>query len=89
MRRGTVFFVLAALALASFYFTGHLDRLLYPVGLNFKECGRNGLGATFCGTELDEYRARIQGVQTKLREAQQQSQEAFARIKREGEARTP
>lgn len=29
----------------------------------------SGLGATFCGSELDEYRTRIQGVQERLREA--------------------
>jgi len=48
--------------LLGLYFNGNLDRTLYPVGLNFHECARNGLGATFCGTELDEYRAKIERV---------------------------
>jgi len=44
---------LAAMAviLAALYFTGRLDYALYPVGLNFHACGRNGFGATFCGSE--------------------------------------
>ena len=38
---------------------GTFDQVLYKVGLNAKECARNGLGATFCGQELTEYRERI------------------------------
>ncbi len=48
--------------LLGLYFNGNLDRTLYPVGLNFHECARNGFGATFCGNELDEYRAKVQRV---------------------------
>lgn len=65
---------LAVAALVALYVHGNLDRPLYSVGLNFHECARNGLGATFCGSELDAYRARVQRVQ-----------ESVARIKREGE----
>ena len=51
---------LAVCLLLGLYLNGNLDRTLYPVGLNFHECARNGFGATFCGSELDEYRARIE-----------------------------
>lgn len=61
-----IIIVLALLALASVYFTGTLDRLLYPVGLNFKTCARNGFGATFCGQELDEYNERLGRVREQL-----------------------
>jgi len=43
------------------YFTGHLDHLLYPVGLNYNECGKNGFGSVYCGEELTEYEERIKG----------------------------
>jgi uncharacterized membrane protein YhiD involved in acid resistance len=73
--------------LLGLYFNGNLDRTLYPVGLNFHECARNGFGATFCGKELDEYRARIERVketvthtkenlETSEREAGQKAKEA-------------
>jgi hypothetical protein len=48
--------------LLGLYFNGNLDRTLYPLRLNLHECARNGFGATFCGNELDEYRARIERV---------------------------
>lgn len=67
MRRAVA--VVAVLAVLGFYFSGRLDHALYGVGLNFNECARNGFGATFCGSELDEYRTRVQGVQERLREA--------------------
>jgi hypothetical protein len=90
MRRGMLFLLLVAFA--GFYFTGHLDRLLYPVGLNFHECKRNGLGATFCGTELDEYREKvaqpIQRTSENLKRLQQEGEERAERAKaaREAEA---
>lgn len=58
--------VLAGLCLAGLYLHGSLDRPLSNVGLNYKECARNGLGATFCGGELEAYRARMQKVQASL-----------------------
>ena len=62
-RKGiTIVVGVAIAALLGLYFTGSLDRPLYSVGLNFHECARNGFGATFCGKELDEYRARIERV---------------------------
>ncbi|HWF31179.1 MAG TPA: hypothetical protein VG188_01335 [Solirubrobacteraceae bacterium] len=52
------------------YLSGTFDHVLYNVGLNYKECARNGFGATFCGSELDQYRERIQSVQTRLGETE-------------------
>ena len=72
-----VLIVLVVLALGSLYLTGRLDHLLYNVGLNYKECARNGLGATFCGSELTEYREH---TETAVREGK----EAGAKIEREG-----
>jgi hypothetical protein len=73
--------VLVVLALGGLYFSGRLDHLLYNVGLNYHECARNGLGATFCGHELTEVRARFSRIKseeaareaerTKEREAQE------------------
>ena len=42
---------------------GTFDHALYNVGLNAKECARNGYGATFCGKELDEYRERLRSIE--------------------------
>jgi hypothetical protein len=53
---------------------GRFDRALVNVGLNAKECARNGFGATFCGRELIEYR-----------EGQKRAGEAVAKSKRENE----
>jgi hypothetical protein len=53
---------LAVFAIVGLYVSGRLDHLLYNAGLNYHECARNGLGATFCGSELTEYRARITHV---------------------------
>jgi hypothetical protein len=57
--------------LLGLYFNGNLDRTLYPVGLNLHECARNGFGATFCGKELDEYRARIERVKESVTHAKE------------------
>lgn len=51
----------ALVILGILYFTGHLDHLLYPVGLNFNKCGKNGFGSVYCGKELTEYEERIEG----------------------------
>jgi hypothetical protein len=95
VRRGGLILLLLA-GFLGFYFTGHLDRPLYSVGLNFHECGRNGLGATFCGKELDEYRERINGVKERLAttkanlEATEQKarEESTTREREAGERRT-
>lgn len=58
--------VLFGLALAGLYLHGSFDRPLSSIGLNYHECARNGLGATFCGKELETYRARMQKVQINL-----------------------
>lgn len=57
--------------LAALYFTGRLDYALYPVGLNWHQCDRNGFGATFCGTDLTRYEQRVQGVQQQFRQTMQ------------------
>lgn len=84
---GPVGIIIAALAIL--YFTGHLDRPLYTVGLNYHECARNGLGATFCGKELDEYRARVQGITENankvVREAETQQDNARQRAYEESQ----
>jgi hypothetical protein len=43
---------------------GNFDHALYNVGLNAKDCARNGLGATFCGRELDHYRQQVEPLTT-------------------------
>lgn len=53
------------------YLSGRLDYALYPVGLNFHTCARNGFGATFCGRDLTAYEARIHGAQRQLQETEQ------------------
>lgn len=60
MKRSTqALIVLAVLAVGGLYLHGTFDRALSGVGLNYHECARNGLGATFCGEELTNYRERI------------------------------
>ena len=61
MRKGILIAVVAIVA--ALYFSGRLDYTLYPVGLNFHACARNGLGATFCGGDLTAYEARFRGIQ--------------------------
>jgi hypothetical protein len=48
---------------------GTFDHVLYNVGLNAKECARNGFGAVFCGSELDEYREHIESAKREGKEA--------------------
>ena len=74
--------VAAVLVLIAAWRAGSFDHALVNVGLNAKPCARNGFGATFCGTELEEYRARIRRVKTegeaaesKIRRLQRQSEE--------------
>lgn len=57
--------------LALMYFTGRLDYLLYPVDLNLHDCGKNGYGAVFCGSDLTAYQNRIQGVQQQVQQTEQ------------------
>jgi hypothetical protein len=69
--------------LGALWFAGTFDHLLVNVGLNAKECGRNGLGATLCGHELDEYRARVRvpSEQVRRSEAATLAREVAAREK--------
>lgn len=72
MRRGvTVPVGLVIAVLIGLYVSGHFDRPLYSIGLNIHECARNGLGATFCGKELDEYRARTEKVKESIAHTQE------------------
>jgi hypothetical protein len=64
----------AAVALGlviALYLTGRLDYTLYPLGLNFHQCARNGIGATFCGPDLTAYENHLRGVQRQIQQAQQ------------------
>jgi hypothetical protein len=85
--------ILAVLVLGGLYVHGTFDRTLSGVGLNFHKCARNGLGATFCGQELSEIRARLARVKieeaareaerTKEREAQEARTTRNERYERE------
>jgi Skp family chaperone for outer membrane proteins len=97
MKRGlAIAGALLIVAVVALYFHGNLDRPLYNIGLNYHECARNGLGASFCGKELDEYRERINKAKHEGEEKQheleaeeakskEEAQETEARIKVESE----
>lgn len=70
--------LVVVVVLVSLWARGTFDHLLLNVGLNAKECGRNGYGAVLCGKELDEYRSRLQVVE----HAAQQSVEAEEEARR-------
>jgi hypothetical protein len=74
----TILACVAVVLLAGFYIHGSFDRVLYPVGLNAHECARNGLGATFCGEELEQYRAKVEGVKRELAATEQKSRQEDA-----------
>jgi hypothetical protein len=57
-RTATVAAGVAIAILVLLWRAGTFDHALVNVGLNAKECARNGFGATFCGKELTEYRER-------------------------------
>src|ERR1039458_10392858 len=76
-----VLIVLAVLALIGLYARGTFDHLLYNVGLNAHECARNGFGATFCGHELDEYRAKIERVKQEGEAARPRSRKKAHAVK--------
>lgn len=65
------------------YVHGSFDRALSGVGLNFHECKRNGLGATFCGKELEEYEERT----AHARESVAHAKRALESAGREGRER--
>src|ERR1700722_17206571 len=74
--------VVAVLVLFAMWRAGTFDHALVNVGLNAKSCARNGFGATFWGSELEEYRAHIQrsrtegeAAESKIRGLQRQSEE--------------
>lgn len=75
MKRGvTIPLGLVIAVLIGLYVSGHFDRPLYSIGLNITECARNGLGATFCGKELDEYRARTEQVKESIAHTQESAE---------------
>jgi hypothetical protein len=61
--------VLAAIGIGALYLGGTFDRPLSSIGLNHNECARNGLGVTFCGEELTEYRTKVRAVNNGLEES--------------------
>jgi hypothetical protein len=78
--------VIAALVLIAAWRAGSYDHVLVNVGLNAKPCARNGFGATFCGSELEEYRAHVrrareagEAAESKIGQFQRQSEEASQR----------
>lgn len=80
---------LAVIVLGVLYVGGAFDRTLYGVGLNFRECARNGLGVTFCGHELDEYRAHIKAtLESSKRTEEHSRQEQGERESREAQEHT-
>ena len=79
-RVGGGFAVLATailVVLLYFYGFGVFDKTLSSIGLNVHECARNGLGQTFCGHELTEYRARVERIK-------QEGEAAATKVKEEG-----
>lgn len=90
MKRRTLILVgLAVAVLIGFYIHGSFDRPLSSIGLNFHECARNGFGATFCGSELNQYRERVQRakegverVKVSLAESERKSHEEQAEPER-------
>lgn len=53
--------IAAAIVIGCYLWTqGTFDQALWKVGLNFNECATNGFGATFCGEQLEEYKARFE-----------------------------
>jgi hypothetical protein len=58
------------------WFAGLLDRVLYPLGLNYNECARNVLGATFCGDELEQVRERVEEVSPAIEDEPVDEEEA-------------
>ena len=66
-RRVAILLVLALILLGAAYVHGSFDRPLSSIGLNFHRCARNGVGETFCGSELERYEERWRGVQERLK----------------------
>jgi hypothetical protein len=87
MKRTILIVGVVALLIAG-YVSGQFDHPLYSVGLNFNECARNGFGATFCGSELDEYRERIDRAKVHGEEAVGKIKEEAANRKHESEERS-
>jgi vacuolar-type H+-ATPase subunit I/STV1 len=89
--------VVLVVVLVGAWRAGSFDHALVNVGLNAKECARNGFGATFCGEELDEAREHQRQVSQELEKtkeeanraaekAKQESEEVQAKLNRESEA---
>jgi hypothetical protein len=88
MRRRTLILVgLAVAVVIGFYVNGSFDRPLSSIGLNFHECSRNGLGATFCGNELDEYRERLSRAKEATERAKTSLEESTRKSREEATTR--
>jgi hypothetical protein len=65
---------IVVVVLVSMWSRGTFDHVLVNVGLNAKECARNGFGATLCGKELDVYRERLQSIEQQATSEKQQAE---------------
>jgi hypothetical protein len=87
LRIGIAFAVVIALAVVfTAWRGGTFDRALVNVGLNAKECARNDFGATFCGRELTEYRARQRHASQEAAKGKQEAEAARKKEREEGKA---
>jgi hypothetical protein len=85
------------LALFALWRFGTFDHALANWGLNAKPCARNGLGATFCGKELEERQQQQRTLESERQhrearleaeatERKKKTEEQQARIQAEGRA---
>ena len=79
--------VVIVIILVVLWSRGTFDRPLYSIGLNANECARNGFGATFCGKELDAYRAKVRAINAHFGEAKHELQAGRERSESEGRER--
>lgn len=77
--------VVAVIAVIGLWQAGAFDHALVNVGLNAKECARNGFGATFCGQELTEYRERLNLVKSESEATEHKANEELEAAKRKSD----
>jgi hypothetical protein len=80
-----ILIVLIVFVLFAGWRAGTFDHALVNVGLNAKPCARNGLGATFCGQELTEYRERLAHSKEEGEAASRKIEEAASKAQRESQ----
>lgn len=61
---------------------GTFDKALADYGLNAHDCGRNGLGVTFCGDELKQYEENLKKLDAEM---EQSAAEAKAELQKASE----